>query len=183
MRHDILETRVTESEQDRQFADAMARYGPGIARMARGYEADPDLRRDLEQDIQVALWQSLANFDGRCALGTWVWRVAHNRATSHMLAHRRRNARGWSSIEDLDLATDAPSPFDAATSDRAMTTILAIIDRLDPPDRQILLLYLEGIAGTEIGAVTGVSADAVATKIHRFKSMLTQRFAPAGDAS
>lgn len=169
------------SEQDRQFSEAIARFGPALARMARGYEADADLRRDLEQDIQVALWQSFAGFDGRCSLSTWVWRVAHNRATSHMLTHRRRNAQGWASLEDLDLAADAPSPFDAADSNRAMAQILSIIDRLDPPDRQILLLYLEGVAGTEIGEVTGVSSDAVATKIHRFKAMLTRRFA-TGDA-
>lgn len=171
---------MDEAGQDRQFAEAIGRFGPALARMARGYEADPDLRRDLEQDMQVALWRSFANFDGRCSLSTWVWRVAHNRATSHMLAHRRRNARGWSSIEDLDLATDAPSPFDAAENDRAMALILSIIDRLDLPDRQIMLLYLEGIAGAEIGEVTGVSPDAVATKIHRFKAMLTRRFAQGG---
>ncbi|WP_077147326.1 RNA polymerase sigma factor [Sphingopyxis sp. KK2] len=175
------DTGVQSSEQDRQFTEAIARFGPALARMARGYEADADLRRDLEQDIQVALWQSLAGFDGRCSLSTWVWRVAHNRATSHMLAHRRRNARGWVSIEDVDLAADAPSPFDTADSNRAMAQILSIIDRLDPPDRQILLLYLEGVTGAEIGEVTGVSPDAVATKIHRFKAMLTRRFA-MGDA-
>ncbi|MDO9369142.1 MAG: sigma-70 family RNA polymerase sigma factor [Sphingopyxis sp.] len=174
---------MTESEQDKTFAVAIDSFGAALARMARGYEADADLRRDLEQDIQVALWQSLAAFDGRCSLSTWVWRVAHNRATSHMIAHRRRNRQGWSSIEDVELASEAPSPFDTATSDQAMTLILSIIDRLDPPDRQILLLYLEGIAGTEIGEITGVSPDAVATKIHRFKTMLTRRFAPAGYAS
>lgn len=172
---------MQSSEQDRQFSEAITRFGPALARMARGYEADADLRRDLEQDIQVALWQSLAGFDGRCSLSTWVWRVAHNRATSHMLAHRRRNARGWASIEDVDLAAETPSPFDAAENDQAMALILSIIDRLDPPDRQILLLYLEGVAGAEIGEVTGVSPDAVATKIHRFKAMLTRRFA-TGDA-
>src|SRR3546814_10204226 len=91
MRHEIPERDVDEREQDRAFADAIGRFGPALARMARGYEADPDLRRDLEQDIQIALWQSFARFDGRCALSTWVWRVAHNRATSHMIAHRRRN--------------------------------------------------------------------------------------------
>jgi RNA polymerase sigma factor (sigma-70 family) len=175
------DTGVQLSEQDRQFTDAIARFGPALARMARGYEADTDLRRDLEQDVQVALWQSLANFDGRCSLSTWVWRVAHNRATSHMLAHRRRNAPGWASLEDVDLAADTPSPFDTADSERAMALILSIIDRLDPPDRQILLLYLEGLSGTEIGEVTGVSSDAIATKIHRFKAMLTRRFA-TGDA-
>ncbi len=169
------------SEQDRQFTEAIARFGPALARLARAYEADADLRRDLEQELQVALWQSFAGFDGRCSLSTWVWRVAHNRATSHMLARRRHTRRSWSSIEEIDIADDAPSPLDTAESGQAMALILGIIDRLDPPDRQILLLYLEGVAGAEIADVTGVSSDVAAAKIHRFKTMLTRRFAPAGE--
>lgn len=172
---------MTEAEQDQAFSDAIARFGGAIARMARGYEADADLRRDLEQDIQVALWQSLARFDGRCALSTWVWRVAHNRGISHIIARRRHSRRRWSNIEDIDLPDPDPTPFDHATSDRAMTLILSIIERLDPPDRQILLLYLEGVAATETGEITGVSPEVVATKVHRFKAMLTRRFAPMGE--
>lgn len=174
---------MNEAEQDRLFSDAIGRFGGAIARMARGYEADADLRRDLEQDIQVALWQSLARFDGRCALSTWVWRIAHNRATSHIIAQRRRAQRRWTNIEDIELPSDDPTPFDRATSEQAMGQILSIIDRLDPPDRQILLLYLEGIAAGEIGEITGVSADAVATKVHRFKAMLAHRYGQPGDVS
>lgn len=174
---------MTEGEQDQAFTDAVARFGGALARMARGYEADADLRRDLEQDIQVALWQSFARFDGRCSLSTWVWRVAHNRATSHIIARRRHTRRGWTSIEELELPSDDPTPFDRATSEQAMAQILSIIDRLDPPDRQILLLYLEGVEATEIGEITGVSSDSVATKVHRFKATLTRRYAQPGDAS
>jgi RNA polymerase sigma factor (sigma-70 family) len=174
---------VTEAEQDQAFTDAVARFGGAIARMARGYEADADLRRDLEQDIQVALWQSFARFDGRCSLSTWVWRIAHNRATSHIIARRRHTRRGWTNIEEIELPSDDPTPFDRATSEQAMAQILSIIDRLDPPDRQILLLYLEGVEAIEIGEITGVSSDTVATKVHRFKAMLTRRYAQPGEAS
>ena len=81
------------------------------------------------------------------------------------------------------MPSDDPTPFERATSEQAMAQILSIIDRLDPPDRQILLLYLEGIAAAEIGEITGVSSDSVATKIYRFKAMLTHRYAQPGDIS
>src|SRR3546814_18251935 len=84
-----------------------------------------------------------------------------------MLANKRHAQRGWASIEDVEIADADATPFERADSDRAMALILSIIDRLDPPDRQILLLYLEGVAGAEIGAVTGVSPDAVATQVHQ----------------
>ena len=172
---------MDEAEQDRVFAEAMHRFGPALARMARGYEADPDLRRDLEQDVQVALWQSFAHFDGRCALSTWVWRVPHKTPTTHMLAHPPPQPPRRGGLDDIEIADAAPSPFDAAESGQAMMLILSIVARLDPPDRQILLLYLEGVTGAEIAAVTGVSPDVAAARIHRFKTMLTRRFA-AGEA-
>ena len=173
---------MTGKAQDRLFEKAIDRFGGAIARMARGYEADPELRRDLLQELQVALWQSFARFDARCAMSTWVWRVVHNRAASHV-AQARKRRRPWVDIEDLALADEAPSPAERAETDQALALMLAIIDRLGPPDRQILLLYLEGMPAAEIADVTGVSSEAVATKVHRFKSMLTRRFAGLGDAT
>ncbi len=173
---------MTEAEQDATFKEAMARFGGGIGRIVRAYETDANLRADLEQDIQVALWRSLATFEGHCSLSTWVWRVAHNRATSHMLQHRRYGSRNWVSIEDLEIAAALPSPYDLIEVSQARSLLLDIIQRLDPPDRQIMLLYLEGVPATEIGEITGVSSDAVATKVHRFKTMLTRRFAKKGEA-
>src|SRR3546814_14678247 len=66
-----------------------------------------------------------------------------------MLANKRHAQRGWASIEDVEIADADATPFERADSDRAMALILSIIDRLDPPDRQILLLYLEGVRSEE----------------------------------
>jgi len=117
-----------------------------ILRLARGYEADPDRRRDLVQDIHLDLWRSLEWFDGRCALGTWVYRVAHNVGASHIVRQRRFAAR----LVDLEALDAEPVAVDAeAQADRrqAARNLLGLIHRLRPADRQIILLYLEGEAG------------------------------------
>jgi RNA polymerase sigma-70 factor, ECF subfamily len=83
--------------QDQLYQDAAAIYGAALERLARAYEADPEMRRDLVQDIHIALWRSLEGFDGRCSLRTWVYRVAHNVGASHILRQRRTIAgAGWS---------------------------------------------------------------------------------------
>ena len=76
-------------DQQTRYRDAVAQYGPAIERLARAFEADADERRDLVQDIHVALWRSFRNFDGRCSVGTWTYRVAHNVAVSHALRRKR----------------------------------------------------------------------------------------------
>jgi len=52
----------------------------------------------------------------------------------------------------------------------------ALIRRLKPPDDQVMLLYLEDTDAVTIGEVTGLSPRAVATRIHRLKSLLAKQF-------
>ena len=164
------------SRQDGLYAEAAASLGPALERLARGYEANPEHRRDLVQEIHVALWKSLAGFDGRCSLRTWVYRVAHNVAASHV-GRQKRLARGLCGVEELDAQASGDDPEQAAGDRRAMERLLALIHALKPADRQVMLLYLEDLEAAAIGEVTGLSSGAVAVKIHRIKQLLSKRFA------
>ena len=64
--------------QDELYEEAAGTYGTALERLARAYEAKPEARHDLVQEIHFALWRSLAGFDGRCSLRTWAYRVADN---------------------------------------------------------------------------------------------------------
>ena len=57
---------------------------------------------------------------------------------------------------------------------------MALIHALALPDRQVMLLYLEDLDAAAIGQITGLSAGAVATKIHRLKALLARRFNEGG---
>ena len=59
-----------------------------------------------------------------------------------------------------------------ATLDR----VWALIQKLKPQDKQVILLYLEGMDSALIGEVTGFSPGNVATKIHRIKNLLSRKF-------
>ena len=77
------------SAQNDLYERAVAEYGTALGRLARGYEADPEKRRDLLQEVHLALWRSFEGFDGRCSLRTWVYRVAHNVAGSWVIRQKR----------------------------------------------------------------------------------------------
>lgn len=162
--------------QDRQYREAAMTYGPAVDRLARAYEADTDQRRDLVQEIHVALWRSFAAFDGRCSVRTWVYRVAHNAATSHVLKARRFRLDGLAGLEEIADAADGDNPEQAVGQKRALDRLMALVRRLRPADRQIVLLYLEDFDAAAISDVTGLSAGAVATKIHRLKALLARQF-------
>ena len=57
----------------------------------------------------MALWRSFAAFDGRCSVRTWVYRVAHNVATSQVI-RRRRRAQTFVALNELDSMPDAVDP-------------------------------------------------------------------------
>jgi RNA polymerase sigma-70 factor (ECF subfamily) len=160
------------AQQDRIYEEVSAEYGAALGRLARGYEGDAEKRRDLLQEIHLALWRSFARFGGDCSLRTWVYRVAHNTAISWVTRQRRSRPDALVSLEEM-----TPVPV-AADADRgiALERLMQLIQRLKPLDREVILAWLEGMDAAAIGEVTGLSAGNVATKVHRIRSLLARDF-------
>ncbi|MCB9676232.1 MAG: sigma-70 family RNA polymerase sigma factor [Alphaproteobacteria bacterium] len=145
-------------------------YGPAIERLARGYELDPERRRELVQDVHVALWRSLGSFDGRCSERTWVYRVAHNVGCSHVRTAKR-------AVAEVTLEEHGTTAsFEAELARRqGVQRALALVHALRPLDRQIVLSWLDGLEVAEIADVTGLSAANVSTRLYRAKALLRRR--------
>ena len=165
-----------KAEQDARYLAAARAHGAMIERMARGYEADPELRRDLVQEIHAALWRSFAIFEGQCAEKSWVHRIAHNVGVSHMMTGRRRRKLPLVGLEQIDELPGGDDPEHSAGTRSLADRLLATIHRLAPADRQVMLLYLEDLTAAEIGEVTGLSASAVAVRVHRLKALLAEPY-------
>ena len=170
----------TISDVEDAYGRAMAEHGPALQRLARAYEADPDRRRDLLQDIHFQVWRSLASFDDRCSLRTWVYRVAHNTAASYVLRERRAHT-GLVSLEDIDAEPVTSTYGDASIDEdidqsRALDRLSEFIRQLNPIDRQVIVCYLEGLGADATSEVTGVSPANVAMKVSRVKQALARRF-------
>jgi RNA polymerase sigma-70 factor (ECF subfamily) len=184
---------ASPADQPRLYGEATAMFGPALGRLAAAYEQDLHRRQDLLQEIHFALWRSLTAFHGACTLRTWVYRVAHNVATSHIMRdrHRGRLFVGLDALDDSPaaLGEDAPAArlAEQLDAERQRARLAALIEQLGAHDRQLVVLYLEGLDAAAIGDVTGLSAGNVATKIHRIKRVLAQRVlaerAPARSAS
>ncbi|MFZ0805764.1 MAG: RNA polymerase sigma factor [Candidatus Sulfotelmatobacter sp.] len=163
------------STQDEFYEQARVEYAAALQRLATAYEADLETRHDLLQDIHVALWRSFANFNGLCSMRTWVYRVAHNAAVSHIVRQRRKSGLAMVILEDIE-ALPAPDESEAIDRQQKLNQLLAMVRRLKPVDRQVILGYLEDLDAATIGEITGLSPQNVATKIHRIKRILCRRF-------
>lgn len=161
--------------QDEKYTDAAAKYGASLDRLAQAYEADAEKRRDLTQDIHFQLWRSFANFDGRCSLRTWVYRVAHHVAVSHVMRERRTFSK-LVSLEELESLPEHTATLPSSDSQLDLQQLAALIRQLKPLDRQVIVSYLEDMDAPAIAEITGLSPGSVAMRIHRIKNLLAKRY-------
>jgi RNA polymerase sigma factor (sigma-70 family) len=163
-----------KTDRHELYALAGRECAPAVARLARTFERDAEKARDLEQDIHCEIWRSLERFDGRCSLKTWVYRVAHNVAADHVASALRQPAR--IAIEQIDeLLVQSGSETQAAEA-HALDRVAELIRRLPALDGQLVLLWLEGESGQDIAEITGLSAGAVSTRLHRIRAQLARHF-------
>jgi RNA polymerase sigma-70 factor, ECF subfamily len=168
--------------QDELYQKAAQEYGAALARMAYAYEADPELRRDLVQEMHLALWRSLEKFNRRCSLRTWIYRVAHNVATSHVVrqARSKRIAFPFRTLEEAETEVAGEDVEISTDRNNALDRLFELIQRLDPLDRQVIMAYLGDLDAESIAEITGLSTENVWSKIHRIKNVLIRRFPRGG---
>lgn len=91
--------------------------------------------------------------------------------------------RGYAHLPEPE--SEKPAAANSAAtvveSQMLLVRLYRLIQRLNPADRQIITLYLEGLDAASIGEVTGISAGYAATKIHRIKRILADRFSNGGE--
>lgn len=138
-----------------------------LARIARQY-AGPNDWQDLLQEITVALWKGLPGFAARSSLSTWVFRVALN--TALQFVRKRRVA-----TEEL-----AHEPVGSTDVGDHMALLEAFLSGLDPVNRAVLLMDLEGLSREEIAEVLGISPGAVAVRMTRLKQRFNDEFVEEG---
>lgn len=160
------------------IGDLLRGYEPAVRRLAASYERDPSLREDLVQDILFALWRALPRWRRECSERTFVYRIAHNRALSH-LAQRR------APLDDLAQAASvpdpAPLPEQRAAASEEYGALLAALRSLPVGQRQLLTMALDGLTAREIGEVLGITENNAAVRLTRARTALRELLAtPVG---
>jgi RNA polymerase sigma factor (sigma-70 family) len=111
---------------------------------------------------------SVADFPPGC------YRIALNVAISF---YRRENTRTRYVISDEEHLLEAIDEKENQPDD--IRLLYEFIERLDPLNKALVLLYLDGNNYQEIADVLGVSETNVATKINRLKNKLKQELSGA----
>jgi RNA polymerase sigma-70 factor (ECF subfamily) len=164
-----------QADRRRRFEAQLKEHQRIVFKVAAAYARTAEDRNDLAQEICVQLWRSFPAFDARRArFSTWTYRIALNVAISQL---RRERGRGEPEPLDAYLADTLGGGAAIAEPDERIGQLHAFIDRLDPLNRALILLYLEDRSHAEIAEVLGLSETNVATKIGRIKQKLRGQMA------
>jgi len=123
------------------------------------------------QEIRLAIWSALPNFRGECSLRTFVFRVAHNRALTHVWQRKRAGQ-----VDEPEKLVDTrASPEKDAIEKRSRSRLLEAISELPIPLRQVITLALEELPYAEIAAVLGITENNVAVRMNRARNFLKEK--------
>lgn len=165
------EAAAARARRDALFSEVTDQHAALIGRIALSYEADPGLRRDLVQDILLAVWMALDSFRGESSLRTFVAAIAQKRAISHV-TRRAREPKSEQLPEHLISAALAPD--EVAVQNDLKQHLVRSIQRLPIPQREAIVLCFEGFSYGEVGEVLGITANAATLRCQRAKAALKE---------
>ena len=150
--------------------EELLRYVTAIVR-------DDTVAHDLVQDVFVSLWDLRERLDPDCALRSYIYRMARNRAYRHLRDERLHAAKHELIMgEQAHMFPQASLP-DADTDGELMSEHLRRwLAGLPERQREALSLSrFQGLSHREIAAVMGISARTVNNHILRALAHLEQK--------
>jgi RNA polymerase sigma-70 factor (ECF subfamily) len=149
----------------------IAEHGPALARVAASYERDRALREELTQEILLAVARALPRLAEPGKLKPFVFRIAHNRAVSHVARRVREPAADGAA--DLDaIASETASQEQALIAKERSAMLLDAVRALKLPYRQVITLVLEDLTYEEIAEALGLTVTNVGVRVNRAKQQL-----------
>jgi RNA polymerase sigma factor (sigma-70 family) len=160
---------MTAAIQER-FQNLVEEHKKILYKVCYSYCRNPDDRADLAQEIVIHLWRSFGVFDERKRFSTWMYRIALNVAISF---YRRESVRSRHVISGQEHLLEAIG--DTGSEPEEVQLLYRLIEGLDPLNKALVILYLDGHSYQEIADILGISVTNVATKISRLKETLRQK--------
>ena len=177
------------------FRELFTRSYPMMKRVARTYVASEAVAEEIVQETWMAVVTGIDRFEGRSALGTWIFSILTNQAKSH--SARERRAVPFSCVAPSDAEEPAVDPGRFQKGDDAWPghwatpprpwqkperrlLSLEVRDRLkaalaELPDRQRLVVGLrdvEGHSAEEVCDLLDLSQENQRVLLHRGRSRL-----------
>ncbi len=163
---------MDRARQQALFDEWLRAHEGLLVRIVRAYAFTASDRDDLLQEVALQLWNSVPRFRGEAKVTTWIYRVALRSS----MAWSQRERAHRETKEALAEPGHVLAPPIAETDPR-LEWIYARIAKLEPVDRSLILLHLDGLSYREIAETLGISEGHAGVKLSRIKKALANESA------
>jgi RNA polymerase sigma-70 factor (ECF subfamily) len=182
----VLVDRVRAGDEE-AFGGLLQRYQGKVYRLAMHLTRNPQDAEEVTQDVFLAVYRKLRDFEDRASFRTWLYRIASNAAL--MKLRRRRpvvplagGMEGPAFREDGQFAQavadwSAYPEAELLAAERRSVLEQAIVT-LSPDDQAVVVLRdIEGLSNQEVAEILGTTLLAVKSRLHRARLALRERLA------
>jgi RNA polymerase sigma-70 factor (ECF subfamily) len=167
------------------FGQLAIRYRKRLFALALQLVGNASDAEDVVQETLLRAYRYLPLWEARSQLGTWLYRIAVNRA----LTHRRRSgiARARVRLDDdrvrAAIAVDGSAePQQQAQLAESYALLLTALDGLSAPLRTtVVLVALQGLSHREAAVIAGTTEGTIAWRMHEARRLLQQALAPVSE--
>ena len=157
------------------FRRIVEKHSPDVYGLAFKLTRNTDDADDVVQETFIKAWKSLPSFEGRAALGTWLYRIATNCAYDllrkrNRLAAREESLDGGSGrqVEDLAERHSLTGEGKLHLNRDFPRELGRALEALTDPERTVFVLrHLEERPLVEIGELLGMKTNAVKQTVFR----------------
>jgi RNA polymerase sigma-70 factor, ECF subfamily len=195
-----MDTQVTASLIDRlrggdavALEEVMEQFAPRVHRLAYGITRNEADAEEVVQDVFLRLFRKIDAFEGRSALGTWIYRIAVNTA---LIKRRGKRVTLEVLLEDhlptfkddghregdraMLLADWSETPEEELLSGETRDLVRRLIAGLPEQYRVVLLLRdMEELSNEETAEILDETVPSVKSRLHRARMALREQLTRA----
>ncbi|MCU6769502.1 sigma-70 family RNA polymerase sigma factor [Barnesiella propionica] len=151
------------------FASIVREYQPLVYRLSFRLLCNEEEARDITQDSFIKIWLSLAGYNPRYRLSTWIYRITCNICCDRLrVLQRSPERRSISEVESsgLNLVSDT-DPYVEMDNRELKDLILKLTEGLSPKQKIVFILRdIEELDVDEIKEITGLSPEKIKSNLY-----------------
>jgi RNA polymerase sigma factor (sigma-70 family) len=128
------------------------KHGRRCYALARRVVRDPQLARDVVQEVFAIMVRDPARFDPkRGTVETWLMTLTHHKSVDLIRSRRRRTGLDGTDFELARVADPSAGPADEASTSETGEEVRGALQRLGSAERDVIVLaYFGGFSQSEI---------------------------------
>jgi RNA polymerase sigma-70 factor (ECF subfamily) len=171
------------------FTRLVALHENMVLNLASRMLGDVEEARDVAQEVFLQVYRTLARFEGRSSIKTWIYRIVVNQCHNRRRWWRRRGRERSRPIEELTAAEEAklaeaeagasPDPFDRVRRAERAARVQEALMALSFAHRAVLMLRDgEGLSCEVVAETLALPIGTVKSRLARAREALRVRLAP-----